>query len=121
MCMCGDAGCVRKLAGECECSYAASMRDEIAMFVKQGKTKKQILDFYVAKFGDYRVLAEPPDQGFNRLAWVLPYVVGVVALMFVLVAARGWPSRRAPAAAGTNITLDPEVDARLDDELRNLD
>jgi len=121
MCMCGDAGCVRKLAGECECAYASSMRDEIAMLMKQGKSKKQILDFYVAKFGDYRVLSEPPDTGFNRLAWGLPYVVGIGALLFVVVAARKWSSRPAAAAAGTDITLDPEVDARLDDELRNLD
>ena len=121
MCMCGDAGCVRKLAGECECSYAASMRDEIAMLVKQGKTKKQILDFYVARFGDYRVLAEPPDTGFNRLAWLAPYIVGGLALMFVVIAARRWSARPAAAAAGTDVAIDPEVDARLDDELRNLD
>jgi hypothetical protein len=36
------------------------------------------------------------------------------------VTARRW-SRPAAAVAGTDITLDPDLDARVDDELRNLD
>jgi cytochrome c-type biogenesis protein CcmH len=118
--MCGGPGCGRQLAGECSCSYAAQMRDEIAMLTKQGRTKKEILDFYVAKFGSNQVLAEPPNEGFDRLAWLAPYIVGVAALIAVAMTARRW-TRPSAAAAGTNVTIDPAIDARLDDELRNLD
>jgi len=47
-------------------------------------------------------------------------VVGSSALLLVIAIALRW-SRPAVATAGTDITLDPDLDARLDDELRNLD
>jgi cytochrome c-type biogenesis protein CcmF len=118
VCMCGTCG--RKLVSECTCAKAEEMRTEIAGLVKQGKTKKEILDFYIEKYGSQEPLAEPLDQGFNRLAWAFPYVIGVGALLLVVAIARRWSRPRA-AMAGTDLTLDPDLDARLDDELRNLD
>jgi cytochrome c-type biogenesis protein CcmF len=118
VCMCGTCG--RKLVSECTCAKAEEMRTEIASLVKQGRTKKQILDFYIEKYGSQEPLAEPIDEGFNRLAWAFPYVIGAGALLLVIAVARRWSRPRA-AMAGTDITLDPDLDARLDDELRNLD
>ena len=118
VCMCGTCG--RKLVSECTCAKAEEMRSEIAALVKQGKTKKQILDFYIEKYGSQQPLAEPLDEGFNRLAWALPYVLGVGALLLVIAIARRW-SRPVAAVAGTDLTIDADLDARLDDELRNLD
>jgi cytochrome c-type biogenesis protein CcmF len=119
VCMCGT--CIREFAGECDCSYAQSMRDEIRMLVDSGMTKPQVLDFYVAKYGGQQVLAAPIDQGFNRLAWGVPYVVGLLALVGIVLTARRWSrSEAAPAPAG-DPGLDPELSARLDDELRDLD
>jgi len=116
--MCGTCG--RKLVGDCDCGMAAAMRDEIAMLARQGKTKPQILNYFVEKYGSQEPLAEPIDEGFNRLAWLLPYVVGGGTLLVVLATARRW-TRSAPAAAGGVATIDPELSARLDDELRDLD
>ena len=118
VCMCGTCG--RKLVAECTCAKAEEMRTEIASLVKQGKTKKEILDFYIEKYGSQEPLAEPLDEGFNRLAWGFPYVIGAGALLLVIAIARRW-SRPAAAIAGTDLTVDPDLDARLDDELRNLD
>jgi cytochrome c-type biogenesis protein CcmH/NrfF len=119
VCMCGTCG--RKLAGECECGYAAQMRDEIAMLARQGKTKKQILEFYVEKYGSQEPLAEPIDEGFNRLAWALPYLLGAAGLVTIVLTARRWSRPVAVAAPGLETPIDPDLDARLDDELRNLD
>ena len=118
VCMCGV--CVRELAGECDCSTAASMRDEISMLVDSGLTKPQVLDFFVAKYGSQQVLASPIDRGFNRLAWAGPYFVGLLALAGIVLTARRWSRSAAPAMAG-DAGLDPELSARLDDELRDLD
>lgn len=118
VCMCGTCG--RQLVGECTCSTAAEMRDEIAGLVQQGRTKAQILDFYVAKYGSQQPLAEPIDEGFNRLAWLIPYAAAGTGLTLLLVMARRW-SRPRVAAAGVDMTIDPGLDARLDDELRHLD
>jgi cytochrome c-type biogenesis protein CcmH/NrfF len=118
VCMCGTCG--RKLVSECTCAKAEEMRSEIAALVKQGQNKKQILDFYIEKYGSQQPLAEPLDEGFNRLAWAFPYVLGTGALFLVIAIAMRWSRPRA-AVAGSDITIDADLDARLDDELRNLD
>ena len=56
------------------------------------------------------------DQG---LAWLVPYAVALVGLVAILMTARRW-SRPTPAAAG-DAGGDAALNARLDDELRNLD
>jgi cytochrome c-type biogenesis protein CcmF len=118
VCMCGTCG--RKLVSECTCVVAEQMRTEIATLVKQGKTKKEILDFYVQKYGSQQPLAEPIDEGFNRLAWAFPYLLGLTTLIAVVTIALRW-SRPAAAIAGSDLTIDADLNDRLDDELRNLD
>ena len=66
------------------------------------------------------MLAAPIDQGFNRLAWAVPYVVGVLMLGAVFFSARRW-SRTRPQDVAADAPLDPTLNERLDDELRNLD
>jgi hypothetical protein len=45
-------------------------------------------------------------------------VVGVGGLAAIVLTARRWSHH---TAEGTDVQVDPEVDARLEDELRNLD
>jgi cytochrome c-type biogenesis protein CcmF len=118
VCMCGTCG--RQLVGECTCSKAAEMRTELAGLVGKGMTKPQVIAYYVAKYGSEEPLAEPIDQGFNRLAWLFPYVIGVAGLATVAVVTRRW-SRRPVAAGAGDAVIDSQLDERLDDELRDLD
>jgi cytochrome c-type biogenesis protein CcmF len=121
VCMCGTCG--RQLAGECACATAGRMREEIKALVGKGMTKAQVLDFYIAKYGSQEPLAAPIDQGFNRLAWLFPYLLGVAGLLAVVLVTRRWshhPQTPAHAAAG-DAGLDRDLNERLDDELRNLD
>ena len=120
ICMCGDAGCGKQLSGECACSFAAGMRMEIAEMAHQGKTEDQIIGFYLAKYGSSEVLAEPPNRGFDRLSWLFPYAVGLGGLVTIFFVTRRW-THPSTAATGPDAPIDPELDARLDDELRNLD
>ena len=83
----------------------------------------QIVAAFVAQHGQ-AVLAVPEDRGFNRLAWVFPYALAAAGLITIIVNARRWSHRPARAAASgesTSPTADPALDARLDDELRDLD
>ena len=59
-------------------------------------------------------------RGFNRLAWLFPYLVAAAALVGIVVTARRWSRRRRLPSPATR-ALDPALNARLDDELRNLD
>jgi cytochrome c-type biogenesis protein CcmF len=122
VCMCGT--CVRRSLDECECSHAAREREEIAMLVRTGLTTDQILDHFVDEYNSQAVLIVPRDEGFNRLGWLFPYALGGVGLAVAGLTARRWSRRAAEApAAGSDAapSVDPALDARLDDELRDLD
>jgi cytochrome c-type biogenesis protein CcmH len=101
----------------------AFMRERIAA----GDTKSEIKAALVAQFGQ-RVLAAPPKEGFNLLAWVLPFV-GLVGGAIVLGAvAWRWARRdRRPTEAQPDLSvngqrpLEPELERRLDDALARFD
>ena len=121
ICMCGTCG--RKLVGECTCSIAAQMRDQIAHLVDQGMTQDDVFQYFIAEYGSQEPLAMPLDEGFNRLAWLFPYLLGVAGAVGVGATALRWSAREAsqelePLAAEGD---DAALVARLDDELRNLD
>jgi cytochrome c-type biogenesis protein CcmF len=127
ICMCGTCG--RQLVGECTCGYAAEMRAEIGNLVTMGLTRDQVLQYYIKKYGSQEPLAMPVDTGFNRLAWLLPYVLGSAGLLVIGFAAIKWSRHPtgtattaaiAPAAPSTE-AADMALEARLDDELRDLD
>jgi cytochrome c-type biogenesis protein CcmF len=120
VCVCGTCG--RKRIGECTCSIAGDMRKELARLVNEGKSRDEIIAHFVAKHGSQEVLDAPIDRGFNRLAWLLPYAVGVAGVMIVGGLARRWSRRRPDASpAGTPRPVSPELEDKLDDELRDLD
>jgi cytochrome c-type biogenesis protein CcmH len=99
------------------------MRQEISGLVAQGQTKDQVIQYYIAKYGSQEPLASPIDEGFNRLAWLLPYVIGACGLLTAGFAAIRW-SRKAAGASAVEVgstTSDPALEARLDDELSELD
>ena len=48
------------------------MRAEVRMMVAQGKSRNEILDYYVAEYGE-RILATPRARGINTLAYIAPW------------------------------------------------
>jgi len=123
VCMCGTCG--RKRIGECTCSIAAQMREEVARLVAEGKTQDQVMAHFVAKYGSQEVLSRPIDRGFNRLAWFLPYAVGMIGVVVIGGVAWRWSHRapnfsESPAEAAPS-TASAALETQLDDELRDLD
>jgi len=123
ICMCGTCG--RKRIGECTCSDAAAMREDVARLVAEGKTREQIYAYYIAKYGSQEPLASPIDEGFNRLAWFFPYLIGATGAASIAVVAFRWSRREADPDDAPKATQDshddPALRERLDDELRDLD
>ncbi len=52
------------------------MRGELAALIDQGKTHDEIIHAFVQDYGSEDMLGAPVDKGFNRLAWLFPYLVG---------------------------------------------
>ena len=72
-CTCGCNMVVAACEGSMECGPAAQITKEVVQMVDKGQTKDEILKFYVDKYGE-TILAAPTKEGFNFLAWVLPFL-----------------------------------------------
>jgi cytochrome c-type biogenesis protein CcmH/NrfF len=96
------------------------MRVELAALIDQQKTHDEIIQWFIAKYGDQRMLGAPIDKGFSRLAWLFPYLVGATGAIAVGFAAVRW-SRREDRPAEPAAAVDAEINERIDDELRDLD
>jgi cytochrome c-type biogenesis protein CcmF len=120
MCTCG----CKQMMGSCQmrpnCGHYETQNTRLTGYIAEGKDYDAIKVSFVKEFGGQAVLGAPLDQGFNRLAWLVPYLVAAAALVGIVVSARRWSRQAAPAPTG-DAGVDPALDARLDDELRNLD
>jgi cytochrome c-type biogenesis protein CcmF len=119
VCLCGD--CPKYPISECTCSEAARMRAELGEQIALGKNRDQIRDWIVERYGSQEPLGAPIDKGFNRLAWLLPWSVGLGAAAAVGFVAIRWSKNHAAEERDETTPADPELNDRLDDELRNLD
>ena len=118
MCTCS---CRRSLAlcGMPNCHGEAEQMAVMRKFIAQGQNHQQVLVSFVKEQGP-QALMVPPNEGFNRTARIFPIVAGVAGLALVGFTAFRW-SRRKSDDAGVQAPIDPTLDARLDDELRDLD
>jgi cytochrome c-type biogenesis protein CcmH len=118
MCQCG---CTMVLAS-CDCGTAEQMRGEIRDMLGQGKSKPDILNYYVGKYGE-KVLAAPVAQGFNLSAYITPFaailvgasVIGLIVRQWVIRTRTGVPQ---PAPVAVTYTSPDELRARLQQELQ---
>ena len=117
-CICGT--CAHEPLTKCTCGMAQEMRGTLRAQIDQGKNHDQIVQALIGIYGGQHFLASPIDKGFNRFAWLFPYLVAATGIVGVGVVAMKWthhvpPPEEPPAA------VEPELAERLDDELRNLD
>ena len=58
----------------------SQLENEIQSMVNEGQTRQQILDHYVRIYGE-RILAIPVAHGFNVMAWIVPIIIAIAALI----------------------------------------
>ena len=58
------------------------MEEQINQFISQGKTKQEILEYYIGLYGE-RILAVPIAEGFNIMVWVTPILAGMIGITFL--------------------------------------
>ena len=95
---------------------AQAIKDFIQVRVAKGQSEDQILSALQAEFGR-EVLATPPKEGFDLVAWLVPILLVVAGLCAIPFVTRSWARRRHTEAPAPEIS--PEDAARLDDELKN--
>lgn len=103
---------------------AEQMKEEIRQMIEEGKTKDQIIGFYVEKYGE-KILAMPSRKGFDILAYLMTPVFMALSLAVILIYLK---NRLGAAKMARGIitsspmkSRDGKINQRLEKELRDLD
>ena len=119
-CVCGT--CAHEALTKCTCGTAQQMRSQLRAQIDQGKGHDEIIQAFIGIYGGQQFLQAPIDKGFNRVAWLFPYLLGATGVFAIGFAAIKWSHHSAAAPPETSATLDdPALEERLNDELRDLD
>jgi cytochrome c-type biogenesis protein CcmH len=98
------------------CTYSPALHQEVLALKQGGKSDEQIIDAFVAKYGE-TVLMAPKPEGFNLAGYLVPGILVVtIALALAWVLARR--SRRLAIAQAAELPNRPAVEppSAADDE-----
>jgi len=100
---------------------SSQMRDLVLKKLRQGETKKEILQYFESRYGE-RILAKPNKKGFNLILWVFPFVLVALAAILIYFLIRRWSTRTqvTPVAHFDEDQLS-EYKERLEKELKQFD
>ena len=115
--------CPAETIDQAQVEISFQMRAVIREMLAQGRSREEILDYFVDRYGA-GILAAPPKSGANLLVWILP-IAGVAAgLGGLLLVVRAMTGRRQAAADGppaeSDLDDDPELSPYLDMVDRDL-
>jgi cytochrome c-type biogenesis protein CcmH/NrfF len=99
MCTCG---CAQSLMG-CDhvgCPNRSGEMDRLRGGIAGGLSDAAILQGFVTEYGK-TVLGAPPTEGFDLLAWIMPFAVALIGLLGTIFLVRHWAkSQPKPVPAG---------------------
>lgn len=120
MCICG----CNEILLECNhvgCPDSDGMRNELTAAVNRGDSDSLVQQAFVQKYGP-TVLAAPTTTGFDRTAWIMPFVVLIFGFGMVVYIVRIWKNRPAPAIAdGLRTLRGPELEQFRDQARKETD
>jgi cytochrome c-type biogenesis protein CcmH/NrfF len=121
MCTCGCRVQMSNCPMGPSCHGLQELRPKLDALAAKGLNREQMRDAMVAEHGGQDILSAPIDEGFNRLAWLLPYAIGVAGAVGIVIAAKRWARHDATPATPDSAPVNAALKERLDDELRDLD
>jgi cytochrome c-type biogenesis protein CcmH len=98
--------CQNQNLADSNAPLANDLRREIYQLVNQGASKKQIINYVVARYGDF-VLFKPRMTPITFLIWFGPFILLLVGLISLIIFIRRHRQTAVP------LTLSPEEHARL--------
>jgi len=125
-CQCG-CGLTVANCNHPNCSFSVPMRQRIDTMLAHGMGRAQIIAYFRKQYGE-KILSAPTTQGFNLLAWTMPFVALVVGGGLVVLMMGRWrggppsappaPDDSSPGASDKSDKFDPALRERLERELR---
>lgn len=111
------------LLSQSQSAVADSIRQFIQQKHDQGWSQQRVVNALVAQYGQ-AILAAPPKHGFGLVAWIVPGLVLLIGIAVAAALALAW-SRSRSGGGGSVLAadgpLDPELERRIDRELRDDD
>ena len=115
--------CQGQSVGESNSNLANDMRDIIRKQLEQGKSKEEILAYFVNRYGD-SILATPPPKGINWVLWLLPAVgiiVGGIGITLFLFKAQKDEKKENYSPDNAHAAGDDEYLKKIEEELKKND
>lgn len=99
--------CPAETIGQAQVEISRQMRRLVREKLSQGASRQEILDFFQDRYGT-DILAAPPKSGVNLVAWVVPMLVMLGALVAVLLVIRSM-ARQGAGEAVNETAMDEDL------------
>jgi cytochrome c-type biogenesis protein CcmH len=122
-CQCG-CGLTVHSCNHLNCGSGIPLKKEIGEQIAAGKSREEILGYFTKKYGE-KILSSPTTTGFNIAAWTVPFVVIALGGLIIGVVLVRWRrstgADSSPVASVSPTATDPDLKAKLERELADLD
>jgi cytochrome c-type biogenesis protein CcmH len=103
------------------CTYSPELHKEVVALYDDGKSAQEIMDAFVAKYGE-KVLMAPKPEGFGLAGYLVPgaVIAAVGTALVMLVGRRRQVAAAAPMASAGITAVDPAVVGATPEELERV-
>ena len=115
--------CQGQSVGESNSNLANDMRDIIRKQLEQGKSKEEVLAYFVNSYGE-SILATPPPKGIDWLLWLLPalgIIIGGIGITLFLFKAQKDERKENNMKDNAQADGDKEYLKKIEEELKKND
>ncbi len=89
--------CPGETIDQAQVELARQMRAVVREKLAEGMTRDEVLQFFADRYGE-SVLAAPPKEGFNLVAWIVPIVSLLIGVAVVALVVRAMRTSAPPLA-----------------------
>ena len=79
--------CQNQNIADSDAVVAKDLRDKVLVLVKEGKTKDEVIDYMIDRYG-YFVHYDPPVTPATLVLWVLPVLIVIIGFGFIVIRQR---------------------------------
>ncbi|WAG12319.1 cytochrome c-type biogenesis protein CcmH [Aeromonas dhakensis] len=107
--------CQNQDIADSNAGLAKDLRDKTYQMVREGKEKQEVVDYMVARYGNF-ILYNPPLMASTLILWLGPLLVIVVGIVLVVVRSRRRPAAATPADSALSAEEQRRLAALLKEE-----
>ena len=106
--------CQNQNLQDSDAGIAADLRNEIYRMLQAGESDAQIVDFMVARYGEF-VLYRPPVNNMTYILWYGPFVLAVMGIVVIVLVAR-----KKKRGSDKGIDLDTQLSENESERLKRI-